>query len=104
MPQPQDNLAHDLRAAVLANDHEDAKRLTMEYTSALREYWLTLSDQERADSSVPKQALELLNWVRDMTLVQQAMAAQHLAMVERAHRNQVARSLYLQSAALDAHR
>jgi hypothetical protein len=100
MPQPRDNLARELRAAVLANDHEEATRLTVEYSEALREHWMTLSAQERADSQLPKQSLELLTWVRDMTLVQQAMAAQHLALVERAHRNQLARALYLQSAAL----
>jgi hypothetical protein len=35
-----------------------------------------------------------------MTIVQQALAAQHLAVVEKASRYQIARSLYLQSAAL----
>lgn len=101
MPQPLDNLARQLRAGVLVGNHEDAARLTVEYSEALREHWLTLSNQERVNSPLPKQSLELLGWVRDMTLVQQAMAAQHLALVEKAQRNQVARSLYLQSAALD---
>jgi len=102
MPQLQDNLARELRAAVLANDHQNATRLTVEYSEALREYWMTLSAQERADSTLPKQSLELLTWVRDMTLMQQAMAAEHLAVVERASRYQAARLLYLRSAAVDA--
>ena len=101
MHQPQDNLARELRAAVLASDHQNANRLTEEYTEALREHWMTLSAQERADSTLPKQSLELLTWVRDMTLMQQALAAQHLALVEKAGRYQTARSVYLRSAALD---
>ncbi len=101
MPQPQDNLARDLRAAVLANDHEKATRLTVEYTAAVREHWTTLSSQERDASPLPKQSLELLAWVREMTIMQQALAAQHLAVVEKASRYQTARALYLRSAALE---
>jgi hypothetical protein len=100
MPQPLDNLARELRAAVLANHHEKAERLTEEYTAALREHWMSLPRQERATSPLPKQSIELLNWAREMTIVQQALAAQHLAVVEKASRYQIARSLYLQSAAL----
>lgn len=98
MPKAPDKIARELRAAVLASDHRSAARLTDEYTEALRDHWLTLSDPERSTSSLPKQSLELLTWVRDMTLMQQAMAAQHLALVERARRNQAARSTYLQCA------
>ncbi len=36
-----------------------------------------------------------------MTIMQQALAAQHLAMVEKASRYQTARAQYLRSAALD---
>jgi hypothetical protein len=102
MPQPQDNLARDLRAAVLANDHEKATRLTVEYTAALREHWSDLSLPERAASPLPKQSLELLTWVREMTILQQALAARHLAVVEKASRYQTARAVYLRSAALEA--
>jgi hypothetical protein len=98
-PAP-DNLARELRAAVLAGDHAKATRLTVEYTAALREHWMTLSAEQRAASGLPKQSLELLGWVRDMTIMQQAMAAQHLAMVEKASRYQTARASYLRSAAL----
>ena len=100
MPQPLDNLSRALRAAVLANHHEKAERLAEEYTAALREHWMSLPLQERATSPLPKQSIELLNWAREMTIVQQALAAQHLAVVEKASRYQIARSLYLQSAAL----
>ena len=102
MLEMADRLARELRAAVLAVDHEKASRLSAEYTAALREHWMALSLEERAASSVPKQSLELLNWVRDMTLMQQAMAAQHLRVVEKAMRYRTARALYLQSQALNA--
>jgi hypothetical protein len=100
MPQPPDNLARELRAAVLASDHEKATRLTGEYTEALREHWMTLPTEERAASSLPKQSLELLTWVREMTLMQRAMSGQHLKLVAKARRYQTARELYLQSATL----
>jgi hypothetical protein len=104
MPQPSDSLARELRGAVLANDHEKAARLSAEYTEALREHWMQLSPRDRAASPLPKQSIELLNWVREMTIMQQALAARHLAVVEQASRYQTARSLYLRSAALGAQR
>jgi len=100
-PRP-DNLARELRAAVLASDHEKATRLTVEYSAALQEDWRTLSAFERAASPLPRQSRELLTWVRDMTIMQQALAAQHLAAVDKACRYQTARALYLRSAALEA--
>lgn len=99
-----DDLARKLRAAVLGSDHEEARRLAVEYTGALGRHWTLLSVQERAASSIPKQSLELLTWAREMTLMQQAMAADHLMLVEKANRQLTARSLYLQTAALDARR
>jgi hypothetical protein len=102
MPQLLDKMARDLRAAVLASDHEKATRLTVEYSEALVQHWRLLSSEERAASSLPKQSGELLNWAREMTLMQHAMAAGHLAMVEKASRQLSARALYLQLAALDA--
>jgi len=99
MPQLQDKLAYQLRAAVLAADHEKAARLTMEYCEALREHWMTLSAEERAVSALQKQSLELLTWVREMTIMQRALAAEHLRMIEKAKRYRTARSHYLQSGA-----
>jgi hypothetical protein len=104
MPEPSDSLARELRSAVLAADHEAASRLTVEYTEALRKHWTVLSPQERASSSLPQQSRELLTWVRDMTLMQQAMAAQHLALAQNANRRLTARALYLETSALDAQR
>jgi hypothetical protein len=102
MPQPLDNLAHELRAAVLGSDHEKADRFTVQYAEAVRQHWTTLSQEERSASALPKQSLELLRWAREMTLMQQAMAAGHLALVEKANRQLTARSVYLKLAAFDA--
>ena len=71
---------------MLAGDHSQAERLVQDYTEALRELWLALPESERAASAVPEQARELLEWAREMTLVQRALAAQHLAIVETASR------------------
>jgi hypothetical protein len=100
MLEPPDKLARELRAATLASDHDRAARLTVEYTEALREYWLALSPEERAVSDVPKRSLDLLNWVREMALLQQALTATHLAAVEKASRNQSARAVYASTAEL----
>jgi hypothetical protein len=102
MPQLLDNLACALRAAVLASDHEKGERLTVEYTAAVTQHWTLLPAEERAASPLPKQSLELLNWAREMTLMQQALASTHLAATERASRQLTARALYLQLAALDS--
>ena len=101
LPQ-SDKLACELRAAVLAENHEKAERLAAQYTDAVHLSWILLPAGERAVSPLPKQSLELLTWVREMTIMQQALAAQHLAVVEKASRYQMARALYLRSAAFDA--
>jgi len=98
---PLDNLARELRVAVLGSDHEKAASLTVEYTEALRQHWTPLSADERAASSLPKQSLELLAWIRQMTLMQQAMTAGQLALADQASRALLARSLYLKTAALE---
>jgi hypothetical protein len=99
-----DNLARDLRAATLGSDHETAARLSVAYSTALRQHWSTLSSEQRAASSLPKRSIELLNWVRDMTLMQHAIAAEHLSLAQRASRALAARALYLETSALDARR
>jgi ferric iron reductase protein FhuF len=103
MPRTPDDVARELRAAVLGSDHERATRLIDEYTEAVRQHWMLLSTSERAASSTPKQSIELLTWAREMTLMQQGMAALHLSDVEKASRQLMARSLYLQLATLDTH-
>lgn len=102
MPEPSDSLARELRAAVLASDHARATRLAEQYTQTLSEHWMLLTNPERVASPLPKESLELLNWVREMTIMRQALDARHLAAVEKASRYQAARALYLRSAALGA--
>jgi hypothetical protein len=97
-----DRAALALRSAVLASDHEQAALRSAEYTEAVAQYWKQLPNRERAASLLPKLSLELLNWAREMTTMQQALAAQQLAIVENASRYQTARVRYLRSAALEA--
>lgn len=104
MPQQPDNLAQKLRAAVLASDHEKAARVTLEYTEAVRQQWTSLTPEQRRASLLPGQSIELLTWVREMTLMQQAIVSDHLAAVEMASRYQNARAVYLRSAAVDTQR
>lgn len=101
MPQPLDNIAYDLRAAVLASDHDNAQRFVVAYTTALHQYWNSLTPKERSTSELPKQAVQLLNWAREMTLMQKGITGQHLAIVGKASRYQTARAMYLGSASLD---
>jgi ferric iron reductase protein FhuF len=102
MRQLLDNLARELRAAVLASDHEEASRLGAAYTEALARYWAQLSESDRAVSPIPQQSLELLAWVRQMTLMQHAMTGEQLAAVTEAARRENARALYLTTATLEA--
>jgi len=96
-----DRLACELRAAVLGSDHAKATLLTVEFGAAMRGHWTNLSREEREASQLPKISFELLSWVREMTLMQHEMAAQHLAMVRDAGRAVAARATYLETAALD---
>ncbi len=106
MAQLQDNspdlLARELRAAVLGSDHNRATRLAEQYTAALSREWGRMPQTERASSGLPRQARELLTWAREMTLMQHAMAGQHLAAIQKANRYLTARANYLRSATLDA--
>ena len=83
-PEQLDNLARQLRSAVLAGDHAGAERVVSEYTQALRHVWDTMSEPQRAASPLPNQVVELWAWAREMTLVQRALAAEHLAIVRTA--------------------
>ena len=86
MPQPPDEIARDLRAAVLAADHELARRLASEYTEAVAELWQDLPEAARADSALPRQTSELLAWARGMTIVQRAILGEQLAGLEKSLR------------------
>jgi len=105
MPHPQadlphDDLARELRAAVLGSDHAKAARVSEQYTVALGRQWALMSETERATSGIPKQAVELLTWAREVTIMHHAMAAQHLSAIEKANRYLTARANYLRTAAI----
>jgi hypothetical protein len=86
MPEALDKVARELREAVLAADHASAERLVTEYRSALTEAWKDLSLSERVGSQLPEQANELLTWARGMTIVQRALLAEQLAVLDKAIR------------------
>ena len=86
MPETLDSVARDFRSAILAADHVQAERLASEYRQALAEAWQNLPDSARADSKLPQQAHELLTWARGMTIVQRALLAEQLAVLDKAIR------------------
>ncbi len=100
MQQQLADLARELRAAVLGNEHERAGRLAGQYTQEVARQWLLLSKAERVSSPLPKQSRELLTWARDVAIMHQAMAGQHLAAIGMASRYLAARANYIKSAAL----
>jgi hypothetical protein len=81
-----DKLARELRSAVLAADHAGAQRLASEYRKALAEFWETLPETARANSTLATQANELLTWARGMTIVQRAILGEQLAVLEKSMR------------------
>jgi hypothetical protein len=88
MSEPLDRITLELRAAVLAGDHTAAQGLVFEYSDAVRQVWEELPEDQRTQSTLPATALECLTWVRGMTVVQRAMAAEQLAVVEKIVRYQ----------------
>ncbi len=86
MPEALDKLSREFRSAVLGGDHDRAARLVSEYTSALRLFWESLPESERAGSLIPLQAQELLTWASGMAGVHRAMAAEQLAIIQKAGR------------------
>lgn len=88
MPPRLDKLAGELRAAILGGDHALANRIAQEYSEAVSRHWETLPPSDRAVSPLPQLARELLTWARGMTIVQRAIAADQLALVQRTKRFQ----------------
>ena len=86
MPAALDRISHELRGAILAADHASAERLAGEYRAALEEAWRALPESARATSSLPQQATETLTWARGMTIIQRAMLAEQLAVLEKTKR------------------
>jgi hypothetical protein len=96
-----DKLAHELRSAVLAGKHVEAERFTEAYVDALRAHWSGLDREDRAASPLPKLALELLEWAREMTILQRALAGEHVRALDKILRYRTARAMYHESAALE---
>ncbi len=86
MPPAPHNIARELRSALLGGDQARAELLVSEYAAAVRESWEALPESDRVASSIPRQAAELLAWAHDMTVVRRAMAAEQLAVVQKASR------------------
>jgi hypothetical protein len=86
MRQALDKIAREFRSAVLAADHVWAERLASEYREALAEAWQNLPASVRAASPLPAQANEMLTWARGMTIVQRAMLAEQLAVLDKSIR------------------
>jgi hypothetical protein len=81
-----DHASLELRAAVIAADHARAERAVSDYLEALRQIWEVLSEQERAVSTIPTTAHELLAWARQMTLIQRNLAADQYAILQKTSR------------------
>jgi hypothetical protein len=92
MSQALHKLSVELRSALLGGDDVLAARLACEYANAVRELWESLPESDRAASSIPQQATELMTWAHDMTVVRRAMAAAQLVVVQKAGHYSAARS------------
>ena len=78
--------ARELRAAVIAADHNRAEGAVHRYVEAVRQSWEALPEEERVSSSIPARACELLAWARQMTLIQRNLAADQHGVVQKASR------------------
>ena len=86
MSQALDIIARDFRSAVLAGEHALAGRLACEYSDAVRQVWDAIPEADRAASTLPVTACELLAWARGVTIVQHAMARAQLRVAQKAIR------------------
>jgi len=83
-----DKAALAFRSALIAGDFARAAQLAADYVEAIRTQWECMSEDERRASLLPLQSQELLNWARDVALVQQALTREHLALLGKASRYQ----------------
>ena len=81
-----DDRARSLREAVVAGDYAAAEEAADGYFKALETLWQSLTEAERAVSPIPVKALELLNWAREMTIIQRSFAANQLFALQKASR------------------
>lgn len=93
---PSDDIARDLRGAILTGDHAEASRLAEQYQRALAGEWQGMSQRERAASDLPRRSRELLTWATGVARMQHTMAGQHLAALGMAQQYLKARANYAQ--------
>ena len=84
----------ELRAAVIGADHARAERAVNAYVESVRQVWESLPERERASSQIPARSRELLDWAREMALIQRNMAADQYAVLQKARRYHGAAELY----------
>ena len=78
MAQSLDKILQDFRTAVLRGDYDLARELAPEYAGALGQLWESLPESGRLA------ARKLLVWAHQMTVLQRALAAAQLAVIEKA--------------------
>jgi hypothetical protein len=62
-------LTQELRDALNVRDLARAREALLAYRSEFDRVWSGMSEPERAQSSMPGEAVELLNWARTMALL-----------------------------------
>jgi hypothetical protein len=76
--------ARELRAAVIAADHAGAELALTHYVERLRQVWEAVPEQERSGSALPARVRELLAWTREMTIIERALTAEQLRVLQKA--------------------
>ncbi len=62
-------LAAEFRSALSVRDLVRGRELLLAYRSEFDRIWSRMSELERQQSSMPREAVDLLNWVRTMALL-----------------------------------
>jgi hypothetical protein len=62
-------LAAELRSALNVRDMVRGREVLLAYRSEFDRIWSEMSEFERQQSSMPREAIELLNWARTMALL-----------------------------------
>lgn len=78
--------ARELRSAIIVGDHALAQQLATAYVDALRTLWESMPEEQRSVSMLPSEARALLLWAHQSTLIQKAIAADQLAVAQKALR------------------
>jgi len=76
--------SRELRAAVIGADHTGAEVALTDFIETLQQVWEGLPAHQRANSPLPARVRELLAWTREMTIIQRALAADQLRVLQKA--------------------